>query len=121
MPPTPTIDELAADQQQTYTTTLSVQKDAQELPDSGPADKLRDAAGSMERAVAYLRNNKLTDAYQPPQIEALSALLDAKRDIDAAAKKAEEDTADQNQETIKEEYVKLLAAAEEDRHRPHSD
>ena len=44
----------------------------------------------MERAIVHLRNNKLPDAYQPPQVDALASLIDAKNEVDKAKKKADD-------------------------------
>ncbi len=62
----------------------------------------------MERAAVHLRNSKLVDAYEPPQVEALRNLVDAKKAIDEALKKAQEQLKQDSEETIKQAYVKLL-------------
>ena len=62
----------------------------------------------MERAIVHLRANKPPDAYKPPQVDALTALLEAKKLIDEAAKKAQDDQNNDDADTIKEEYKKLL-------------
>ena len=62
----------------------------------------------MERAIVHLRNSKLPDAYDPPQVEAYRALADAKKAVDDALKKANQQLEDQTEDSIKQAYVKLL-------------
>ena len=62
----------------------------------------------MERAIVSLNNEKLAEAYQPPQLDAYNALLDAKTMIEKALNKAQEDLQQQKKETIRQAYVKLL-------------
>jgi hypothetical protein len=62
----------------------------------------------MEQAAVYLRQSKLTDAYQPPQVEALKLLVDAKKLVDEALKKAQDEQKANEQESIRQAYVKLL-------------
>jgi hypothetical protein len=100
--------ELNTSQRVTERNARDVAKKAEQLPDPGPAAKLTVAAGHMERAIVHLNEEKLADAYSPPQVEALAALLDAKKGIEDALKKVNEQLKQENQESIKQAYVKLL-------------
>ena len=102
------IKELNTSQRVTERNTRDVSKKAEQLPDPAPAAKLTLAAGHMERAIVHLNNGKLPDAYDPPQVEALATLLDAQKLVDEALKKVQEQLKQQNQESIRQAYVKLL-------------
>lgn len=108
MPPPPTLQQLSASQEQTERNTRDVAKQAEALPDPAPSAKLTAAAGQMERAIVHLRANELAKAYDPPQVEALRALVDAKEKIDKALAEARKQLQQQDQETIKQAYVKIL-------------
>lgn len=107
MPP-PTLQQLSASQEQTERNTRDVAKQAEALPDPAPSAKLTSAAGQMERAIVHLRASELPKAYDPPQVEALRALVDAKEKIDKALAEARKQLQQQDQETIKQAYVKIL-------------
>ncbi|MFT3787231.1 MAG: hypothetical protein QM770_13855 [Tepidisphaeraceae bacterium] len=66
----------------------------------------------MERAIVHLRESKLTDAYEPPQTEALAALLEAKRLVDAQKDKVDNEIDRQQKEAIRQRYVRLKAEQE---------
>ncbi|HET6248034.1 MAG TPA: hypothetical protein VFE47_10085, partial [Tepidisphaeraceae bacterium] len=51
--------------------------------------------------------------YQPPQVDALASLLDAKKDVEKALQKAKDQLQDQDKETIKQAYVELLKKQKE--------
>ncbi|HWE93478.1 MAG TPA: DUF4175 family protein [Tepidisphaeraceae bacterium] len=108
LPAAPQIPQLSASQEQTERNARDVAKQAESLPDPAPAAKITQAAGHMERAIVHLRNTKLTDAYDPPQVEALRALAEAKRQVDAALAEAQKQLEEKDAETIKQAYVKLL-------------
>ncbi|HWE04552.1 MAG TPA: DUF4175 family protein [Tepidisphaeraceae bacterium] len=110
MPPAPQLTQLSVSQEQTQRNAVDIAKQAESLPDPAPATKLTEAAGHMERAIVHLRNNKLADAYKPPQADALATLLEAKKQIDAAAKKTQDKLDEKDAETIKQAYVELLKA-----------
>lgn len=107
-PAPPTVDQLAASQELTERNTRDVAKTAEALPESEPATKLTAAAGQMERAVVHLRAKKLPDAYNPPQVEALKALTAARNKVDEMKKKVDDELEQQDRETIRQAYVKLL-------------
>jgi hypothetical protein len=113
LPAPPTVEQLSASQEQTERNTRDVAKSAEQLPqqDQGAAviaSKLVAAAGQMERAIVHLRAQKLSDAYEPPQVEALKALVEAKAAVDEWKAKVDEQLQQQDRETIKQAYVKLL-------------
>jgi hypothetical protein len=105
----PPLGQLTASQEQTERNARDVGKQAEALPDPAPAAKITQAAGHMERAIVHLRNNKPVDAYEPPQVEALRALVEAKKQIDETLKKANDELEKQDSETLKQMYVNLLA------------
>jgi hypothetical protein len=105
---------LSSSQEQTERNTRDIAKAAEDLPDGAqPADHLTQAADKMERAIVYLRDSKLPEAYNPPQTDALAALLEAKKLIDAQKKKADKKQDDQKREEIRQQYMALLAAQNE--------
>src|SRR5205823_4194063 len=71
------------------------------------AAQLIRAADKMERAIVYLRQSKLPDAYEPPQVEALAALLDAHKKVDAMKKNVDEQITQNRKEAIRQLYVKI--------------
>ena len=100
--------ELDTSQRVTERNTRDVSKKAEKLPDPAPAAKLTVAADHMERAIVSLNNDKLPEAYDPPQVDALAALRDARKLVDAALKKVQDQLKDQDRESIRQAYVKLL-------------
>ncbi len=95
-------------QEQTERNCRDLAKRTEALPDPVPSSKLTAAASKMEQAIVFLRKAQLAEAYQPPQVEALKALLEARAAIAEAKKKADDAAKQQNEETIKQAYVKLL-------------
>lgn len=111
-PPT-NIGTLTASQQQTERNTRDLSKAAEETPDGAPtAAALTRAASRMERALVSLKLAKLPDAYEPPQVEALAALVDAKRVIDEQQKKAQKKIEQQQKDVIKARYEKIKVEQE---------
>jgi hypothetical protein len=97
-------------QGQTERNTRDIGKKAADLPDGAePASRLTRAATQMERAAVYLRDKKLTDAYEPPQREALTTLEDAKRLIEEQKNKVDDEMAQQEKEAIRQAYVRIKA------------
>lgn len=108
MPAVPQLPSLTSSQEQTERNARDIGKQAESLPDPAPSAKIIQAAESMERAIVHLRGSQLPDAYDPPQVEALHALADAQKQIDAALKQARQQLEKQDAETLKESYIKLL-------------
>ena len=102
------IKELNTSQRVTERNTRDVVKKAEALQDPTAGAKLTAAAGHMERAIVHLNEEKLPDAYDPPQVDALATLIEAKKAVDEALKKVQDQLKQQDQETIKQAYVKLL-------------
>src|SRR6185312_6580824 len=103
-----TIRDLNTSQRVTERNARDVAKKAEQLPDATPAAKITVAAGSMERAIVSLNNEKLAAAYEPPQVDAYNALIEARTMVEKALTKAQEDLKQQQKETIRQAYVKLL-------------
>lgn len=101
---------LSSGQEQTERNTRDIAKAAQDLPDGAePSDLLTRAADKMERAIVNLRDSKLAAAYNPAQVDALTALLDAKKLIDLQKKKADKKQEEQKKEVIRQQYMAILA------------
>jgi HAMP domain-containing protein/uncharacterized protein YwqG len=101
---------LSSGQEQTERNTRDIAKAAEDLPDgAGPADHLTRAADKMERAIVNLRDGKLATAYSPAQVDALSALLEAKKIVDEQKKKADDKQDQQKKEAIRQAYMAILA------------
>src|SRR6185312_4202841 len=103
-----TIRDLNTSQRVTERNARDVAKKAEQLPDATPAAKITVAAGSMERAIVSLNNEKLAAAYEPPQVDAYNALIEARTMVEKALTKVQEDLKQQQKETIRQAYVKLL-------------
>lgn len=95
-------------QEQTERNTRDIGKTAEAMPNGAePAANITRAADKMERAIVSLRDQKLPDAYDPSQVEALASLEQAKKLIDEMKQKVD-DKIDQNQkETIRQQFVKI--------------
>lgn len=107
-PPAPAAGELSPSQKTTERNTRDVAKKAEELSDPAPASRLTSAAGQMERAIVSLEQRKLAEAYEPPQLEALRNLEEAQALVDQAQQAAQKELEQQDQETIRQAYAKLL-------------
>jgi hypothetical protein len=106
-PPT-TVDQLTASQVQTERNTRDPAKTAEDMPEgAATASVLTRAASRMERALVSLKDAKLAPAYEPPQVEALAALLDAKKIIDEQQQKAQEKLDQQQKDAVKARYAKI--------------
>jgi hypothetical protein len=117
LPPTPDVDTQTRLQEQTERNTRGVSKSAEALPDgSSIVSDLNRAADRMGRAISALREDDGTDqqhlaaAYDPPQVEALAALEQAKDVIDQQAAKANQALDQQRKDAIRAVYQKLLAS-----------
>ncbi|HEV7300548.1 MAG TPA: hypothetical protein VGN72_14375 [Tepidisphaeraceae bacterium] len=111
--PAVTLGQLSASQQQTERNTRDLSRTAEDTQDGAQlAAALTRAAGRMERALVSLRASKLPEAYDPPQVEALAALVDAKRVLDEQQRKAEEKIEQQQNEAIRARYEKIKVEQE---------
>jgi hypothetical protein len=104
----PQLGPLTNSQEQTERNARSLLKDTDDLKDPTASAKVEAAANQMERAAVELQNNKLTDAYDPPQVQALQDLVDARKNIDDAKKAADKKANDEKKESIRQAYVELL-------------
>jgi hypothetical protein len=111
LPEAPALETQIALQAQTERNTRNIVSVVQALPDGAdPSDQLTRAAQRMSRAVAYLEDKKLTDAYQPPQADAFASLLSAKQELDKQANDARQQMQDQRKETLREQFVQIRDA-----------
>jgi hypothetical protein len=99
---------LTPSQELTLVGCRDVAEKANALPDPGPASKLTAAATKMEQAIVFLRKTQLPEAYDPNQLEALKLLVDARKAVEAAKKKIDDQIQQDKEDTIKQAYVKLL-------------
>ena len=97
-------------QAQTERNARDIGKSTEEVPGlSDAAGRLTRAASRMERAVVELRGNKLAEAYDPSQVDALDALIQAQKAVDQKQAETEKQIADQQKDAIRERYVKIKA------------
>ena len=95
-------------QAQTERNARDIGKSTEEVPGlSDAAGRLTRAAGRMERAVVELRAKNLPGAYDPPQVEALDALVQAQKAVDQKQAEVDKQVADQQKDAIRERYVKI--------------
>jgi len=107
-PPVPSLGQLDTAQEQTERNTRDIARAAEELPAGAESGALLiKAAGKMERAAVFLRDKKLPEAYDPPQVEALVALDQAKKIIDEQKKAVDDKLAQQQREAIKLAYIHI--------------
>jgi hypothetical protein len=101
---------LSAGQEQTERNTRSLSDSASEV--QGAADvaaTLSRAASRMERAAVLLRGKDLAGAYEPPQVEALAALVEAEKNVDEMRKKAEQEQEQRQRDTLRAMYEAIRA------------
>jgi hypothetical protein len=117
IPATPDLGTQTRLQEQTERNTRNVSKAAEPLPDGAPiVSALNHAADRMVRAVTFLRDDQAADsqrlvgAYEPPQVEALQSLENAKQIVDEQADKANQQLNAQKKEAIRAVYQKILEA-----------
>lgn len=110
-PPTPTpLATLIASQEQTEQNARDIVKLAEAAKDGAEAaSNLTRAAGRMEHAIVALKDAQLPAAYDPSQVEALAALDHAKKIIDDQKAKVDQQVADQNNESVRDQYVQIKA------------
>jgi hypothetical protein len=107
-PPKSDLNVMSPGQELTERNTRDISKSAENLPNGADvATQLVKAAGKMERAAVYLRDKKLPDAYEPPQVDALAALEEAKKVVDQMKDKVDEQIAQTEKEAVRQQYVKI--------------
>ncbi len=108
LPPAPDLGQLTTGQEQTERNTRDIARTAEEMPNGAePASNLTRAATKMERAIVSLRGKDLPGAYQPPQVEALAALEEAKRIVDEQKNAVDQKKDQQQREAIRVAYMKI--------------
>ncbi|MGF1632386.1 MAG: hypothetical protein ACFCVE_00925 [Phycisphaerae bacterium] len=99
---------MTAGQTQTARNARDLAETAREMEDgAAPATRINRAAGRMERAVVHLRERELSEAYAPPQAEALAALLEAQEVVREQREQVEEQMAQQQREAVRDRFIKL--------------
>jgi DNA repair exonuclease SbcCD ATPase subunit len=102
-PAPPAADALSGPQEQTERNTRSLADAAGEIETAEEiAALLSRAAGRMERAAVLLRGRDLPAAYEPPQLEALSTLVQALRKAVEAQAEAERQLRQQQRDTLRQ-------------------
>ncbi|MEA2710350.1 MAG: hypothetical protein QOF78_2951, partial [Phycisphaerales bacterium] len=113
LPPPTELPAVTTGQEQTERNTRDIAQVVEKLPDGAdPSSNLTRAASKMERAIVGLRAKDLPGAYEPPQVDALSALLEAKRIVDEQKQKADEKQEAQQKEAVRQAYMKIKADQE---------
>ena len=116
-PPVPDLDTQSRLQEQNERNARSVGQAAESLPDGASlAVGLDRAAQQMSRAISFLRDDSVSDterlssAYDPPQIEALAALVKTAADLDEQMRKNNDQLNQQKKDTLRAAYEKILAS-----------
>lgn len=100
--------QLSTAQELTERNTRDLSRSAEaESSTAGIAAELVKAAGKMERAIVFLRDSKLDQAYDPSQVEALNILLQAKQQVDQQKREADAKAQQQKKEAIRARYVQI--------------
>jgi len=98
----PELRQLTASQQQTHLNTADLAASTSSIRGADEvAAILNKAAGRMERAMVLLRGEKVPDAYNPPQVEALAHLEAAFRKVEELRRKNEDQARKQQQEEVR--------------------
>lgn len=113
IPPAPAPGQLTAAQEQTERNTRDVARSSEDVQNGAEsASLLTRAAGRMERAIVALRAKKLNEAYDPAQVEALAALIDAANKVDEEKRKVDEKRDEQTRESIRQAFVRIKGEQE---------
>lgn len=111
--PATTLAQLTASQQQTERNTRDLAKTAEDTQDGAKlAGVLTRAASRMERAIVGFKADKLPDAYDPPQVEALAALVEAGQVLAEQQQKVDEEKEKQEKAAIRARYEKIKVEQE---------
>lgn len=109
----PELRLLSQGQELTEKNTRDLGRTAEAKPTTAEiASQLTKAAGKMERAIVHLRGNKVAEAYDPSQVEALAALEEARKLIDQQKEQADQKDREQQREAIRQRYQKIKEAQE---------
>ncbi|HEX3357734.1 MAG TPA: DUF4175 family protein [Tepidisphaeraceae bacterium] len=99
---------LSTAQELTERNARDIGKTADAVPNAGEAaSQIIRAADKMERAIVYLRQSKLAEAYEPPQVDALASLLDAQKKVETMKQDVDRQANQQHKEEIRQQYIKI--------------
>jgi hypothetical protein len=102
------LPDLQAGQELTERNSRDIGSSAEKLPNGADvAAQIIRAADKMERAIVYLRQTKLPDAYDPPQTDALAALLEAQKRVAAMKDKVDQQVNQGQKEAIRQQYIAI--------------
>ena len=102
------LPSLSAGQELTERNARDIGKTADAVPNAGDvASQIIRAADKMERAIVYLRQSKLPDAYDPPQTDALAALLNAQKRIATMKQNVDQQINNEQKEAIRQQYIEI--------------
>jgi hypothetical protein len=100
-------------QEQTERNTRDIAHTAEEMQNGAEtASNLTRAASKMERAIVELRAKDLPNAYEPPQVDALEALVEAKQIVDKQKQEVDQKRDEQQKEAVRAAYMKIKAEQE---------
>ncbi len=107
-PPTPTAPALTALQEQTERNTRDIAHGADSVQGASEvAGALSRSATKMGAAIVWLRQTKMPDAYDPPQVEALNALVQAQAKVDDMLQKAKDKQDEAQKDAIRAALQKI--------------
>ena len=110
-PPEPRL--LSEGQELTDRNTRDIAKSTDAEPQAAAIGALlTKAAGKMERAIIGLRADKIAEAYDPDQVDALAALIEAKKQVDQQKDDADKKIQQQQKEAIRQRYIAIKAEQE---------
>ncbi|MGN6726187.1 MAG: hypothetical protein ACTHLZ_09735, partial [Tepidisphaeraceae bacterium] len=109
----PELRLLSSAQELTDRNTRDIAKSTDQDPQSAAIGaQLTKAAGKMERAIVGLRAGKVAEAYDPDQVDALAALIEAKKQTDQQKDELDKKEQQAQQEAIRQRYIALKADQE---------
>lgn len=107
------LPQLTQGQEQTERNARDIAQSVEQMPNGAePAANLTRAASRMERAIVGLRGKDLPGAYEPPQIDALAALIEAKQIVDKQKNEVEQKKEEQQKEAVRAAYAKIKTEQE---------
>jgi hypothetical protein len=102
------LPDLQAGQELTERNARDIGSSAEKMPNGADiADQIIRAADKMERAIVYLQQRKLPDAYDPPQTDALAALLEAQKRVAAMKDKVDQQASQEKKEALRQQYIAI--------------
>ena len=99
---------MLAAQGQSERNARDIAKKAADVPEGAePASRITRAATLMERAAVKLKDKQLVEAYEPPQLDALATLEEAKRLVDEQKQKVDDKVDGEQREAIRQAYIRI--------------